>query len=130
MFTFLIVLQAIIAAALVTVILMQRSEGGGLTSSGSPSGLMSARGAADFLTRATSVLAGLFILMSITLAFIAAHRGAVSVDTSLQRRVPAAQPQTQAPPPGATQADPLAAAAQNAAAPAPAPADNGVPLAR
>ncbi|WP_022686972.1 preprotein translocase subunit SecG [Sphingomonas phyllosphaerae] len=128
MFTFLIVLQAIIAAALVTVILMQRSEGGGLTSSGSPSGLMSARGAADFLTRATSVLAALFILMSITLAFIAAHRGAVSVDTSLQRRAPAAQ--TQAPPTAATQADPLAAAAQNAAAPAPAPADNGVPLAR
>ena len=124
MFTFLIVLQAIIAAALVTVILMQRSEGGGLTSSGSPSGLMSARGAADFLTRATSVLAGLFILMSITLAFLAASRGAVSVDTSLQRRAPAAQ--TQAQPPVAAQPAPVTA--DNAAAPA--PADNGVPLAR
>ncbi|VXD03484.1 preprotein translocase subunit SecG [Sphingomonas sp. 8AM] len=124
MFTFLIVLQAIIAAALVTVILMQRSEGGGLTSSGSPSGLMSARGAADFLTRATSVLAGLFILMSITLAFLAASRGAVSVDTSLQRRAPAAQ--TQAQPPVAAQ--PVPATADNAVAPA--PADNGVPLAR
>jgi preprotein translocase subunit SecG len=124
MFTFLIVLQAIIAAALVTVILMQRSEGGGLTSSGSPSGLMSARGAADFLTRATSVLAGLFILMSITLAFLAASRGAVSVDTSLQRRAPAAQ--TQAQPPVAAQ--PVPGTADNAVAPA--PADNGVPLAR
>ncbi len=120
MFTFLIVLQAIIAAALVTVILMQRSEGGGLTSSGSPSGLMSARGAADFLTRATSVLAALFILMSITLAFLAASRGAVSVDTSLQRRAPAAQAPAQ--PPVAGQAAPPAAE--------PAPADNGVPLAR
>jgi len=124
MFTFLIVLQAIIAAALVTVILMQRSEGGGLTSSGSPSGLMSARGAADFLTRATSVLAGLFILLSILLAFLAASRGAVSVDTSLQRRAPAAQ--TQAQPPVAAQ--PAPATADNAVAPA--PADNGVPLAR
>ncbi|WP_294197740.1 preprotein translocase subunit SecG [uncultured Sphingomonas sp.] len=127
MFTFLIVLQAIIAAALVTVILMQRSEGGGLTSSGSPSGLMSARGAADFLTRATSVLAGLFIAMSILLAFLAAHRGAVSVDTSLQRRAPAAQPQAQ-PPLAGQQPAPLAAAPDNAAVPA--PADNGVPLAR
>ena len=36
---------------------MQRSEGGGLGMGGSPSGLMSARGAADFLTRATAVLA-------------------------------------------------------------------------
>ncbi|KTT68859.1 preprotein translocase subunit SecG [Sphingomonas endophytica] len=128
MFTFLIVLQAIIAAALVTVILMQRSEGGGLTSSGSPSGLMSARGAADFLTRATAVLASLFVLMSILLAFLAAHRGAVSVDTSLQRRAPAAQ--TQAQPPVAGQDDGLTGAAQNAAAAAQAPADNGVPLAR
>ena len=94
MFTFLLVVQAIIAAALVTVILMQRSEGGGLTSSGSPSGLMSARGAADFLTRATSVLAGVFIAMSVLLAFLAASRSATSVDTSLQRRAPAAQAQT------------------------------------
>ena len=118
MFTFLLVVQAIIAAALVTVILMQRSEGGGLTSSGSPSGLMSARGAADFLTRATSVLASAFVLMSILLAFLAASRGATSVDTSLQRRAPAAQ------------TGPATAPAQQQA-PAPATADNGaVPLAR
>lgn len=128
MFTFLLVVQAIIAAALVTVILMQRSEGGGLTSSGSPSGLMSARGAADFLTRSTAVLASLFVLMSVVLAFLAASRGATAVDTSLQRRVPAAQ--TQAQPPLAEGDDALSGAAQNAAAVVqPAPADNGVPLA-
>ncbi len=57
MFTFPPVVHAIIAAALVTVILMQKSEGGGLGMGGSPSGLMSARGAADFLTRMTSILA-------------------------------------------------------------------------
>jgi preprotein translocase subunit SecG len=86
MFTFLLVVHAIIAALLVAVILMQKSEGGGLTTGGSPSGLMSARGAADFLTRATSVLAGLFIVMSISLAVIAANRGGgTSIDTSLAR---------------------------------------------
>lgn len=85
MFTFLLVVHAIIAALLVTVILMQRSEGGGLTSGGSPSGLMSARGAADFLTRATAILATLFIVMSILLAFIAASRHSTTIDTSLQR---------------------------------------------
>lgn len=116
MFTFLLVVQAIIAAALVTVILMQRSEGGGLTSSGSPSGLMSARGAADFLTRATGVLAGLFIAMSVLLAFLATSRSGTTVDTSLQRRAPAAQTQPVQPPAAG-------------AAVVPAAADNGVPLA-
>lgn len=90
MFTFLLVVQAIIAALLVTVILMQRSEGGGLTTGGSPSGLMSARGAADFLTRATSILGGLFILMSIALAVMAATRHSATIDTSLQRKAPPA----------------------------------------
>ena len=72
MFTFLLILQTLIAAALVTVILMQRSEGGGLGVGGSPSGLMSARGAADFLTRSTAVLAVLFVVLSIVLAGLAA----------------------------------------------------------
>ena len=94
MFAFLLVVHAIIAAALVTVILMQRSEGGGLGMGGSPSGLMSARGAADFLTRSTTVLATLFVGMSIALAFIAATRQTATVDTSLARTpgAPAAPP--------------------------------------
>ena len=57
LFLFLTVVQALIAALLVIVILMQKSEGGGLGVGGSPNGLMSARGAADFLSRATAVLA-------------------------------------------------------------------------
>jgi preprotein translocase subunit SecG len=73
-FHFLIVVQAIVAAALVGVILMQRSEGGGL-GSGSPAGLLSARGQADFLTRTTAMLAAAFIVLSITLAFVAAREG-------------------------------------------------------
>ena len=54
---------------------------------GSPSGLMSARGAADFLTRATAVLAGAFVLFSIALSVYAATRGAstATIDTSLAR---------------------------------------------
>ncbi|HEX7874775.1 MAG TPA: preprotein translocase subunit SecG [Sphingobium sp.] len=84
LFTFILVVQAIVAAALVTVVLMQRSEGGGLGMGGSPSGFMSARGAADFLTRSTTVLATIFVTLSIVLAVIAATRHAGStVDTSL-----------------------------------------------
>lgn len=110
MFTFLLVVHAIVAALLVTVILMQRSEGGGLTSGGSPSGLMSARGAADFLTRSTAILATLFILMSIALAVIAATRHSDVIDTSLatpQQGAPAVVPQA-APAPADNAAVPLA----------------------
>jgi preprotein translocase subunit SecG len=93
LFHFLIVVQAIIAASLVGIILMQRSEGGGLGMGGSPSGLMSARGAADFLTRTTTILATLFIVLSISLAFVAARKGGTGgIDDTLQRtEVPATQ---------------------------------------
>ena len=93
-YIFLIVVQALIAAVLVGVILMQQSEGGGLGVGGSPSGLMSARGAASFLTRATAILAIIFVVLSITLAAIAAASNSASaVDTSLQpAALPAAAP--------------------------------------
>jgi len=110
MFTFLLVVQAIIAACLVTVILMQRSEGGGLGMGGSPSGFMSARGAADFLSRATTILAVLFVGMSIVLAILASVVHAPSdIDTSLARQAPAPAQQPAAPATG----DPLAGAAQS-----------------
>jgi preprotein translocase subunit SecG len=126
MFTFLLILQTIVAAALVTTILMQRSEGGGLGVGGSSSGFMSARGAADFLTRSTAVLGGVFVVLSITLAAIAGVSGReTSVDTSLVNQVAPATPapgQQQLPPfvdPGAQQpAQQPAAPQQNEASPA------------
>lgn len=84
MYTFLLVVHAIIAASLVAVILMQRSEAGGLGSGGNPGGLMSARGAADFLTRVTAILATVFVVLSILLAALATvQHGGGKVDTSL-----------------------------------------------
>ena len=84
MFTFLLIVQTLVAAALVSVILMQRSEGGGLGVGGSSSGFMTARGAADFLTRSTSVLGGLFVILSIALAaYAGATRQATVVDTAV-----------------------------------------------
>jgi len=84
MFAFLLIVQSIVAASLVGVILMQRSEGGGLGVGGSSSGFMTARGAADFLTRSTSVLGGTFIVLSIVMAAIAgATRVPTKIDTSL-----------------------------------------------
>ncbi|QIL02229.1 preprotein translocase subunit SecG [Sphingomonas sinipercae] len=88
MFTFLLIVQSVIAAALVGVILMQRSEGGGLGVGGSSSGFMTARGAADFLTRTTAILGGIFIVLSITLAALAGvSRQPATIDTSLANKV-------------------------------------------
>lgn len=117
MFTFLLVVQTLVATALVAVILMQRSEGGGLGVGGSSAGLMTARGAADFLTRATAILGGLFIILSIALAAIAGvTRDAPTVDTSLAKDQPfqgaAPAPVQQSP------AGNQAAPASNEAAPA------------
>src|SRR5438067_7110745 len=96
MFAFLLIVQSVIAISLIGTILMQRSEGGGLGVGGSSSGFMTARGAADFLTRSTSVLGGLFIVLSIVMAAIAgATRTPTKIDTSLAGKTSAPVEQTQ-----------------------------------
>lgn len=69
--TVLLVIHLIIAIALVATVLLQRSEGGALGIGGGPGGMMSARGATNLLTRTTAILAGLFIITSLTLTIIA-----------------------------------------------------------
>ncbi len=86
LFLFLTVLQAIVAAALVGVILMQRSEGGGLGIGGSPTGMLGARGAADFMTRTTRILAILFVGLSIALAAVAVETTSADEITSTLNR--------------------------------------------
>ena len=116
MFTFLLITQTLIAASLVAVILMQRSEGGGLGVGGSSSGFMTARGASDFLTRSTAVLGGLFIVLSIVMAAIAgATREPVKIDTSLAGKV--APTQQSQPAPAQTSPAPPASPNQNQQAP-------------
>jgi preprotein translocase subunit SecG len=95
LFIFLTVIQALVAAALVGVVLMQRSEGGGLGIGGNPSGAFGARGAADFLTRATKWLAIAFVALSIVLAALAVRESQVgTVSSTLERAggAPAAAP--------------------------------------
>lgn len=71
--------EIVIALALVGTILLQQSEGGALGMGGGPGGggfggFMSARGAANLLTRATSFLAFAFIGMALFLAVISGQR--------------------------------------------------------
>ncbi len=89
-FIFLTVIQALIAATLVGVVLMQRSEGGGLGIGGGSSSGIGARGAADFLTRATKWLAVAFVVLSIILAALAVRESSVGAVTSTLERGPTA----------------------------------------
>lgn len=84
--TVIIVIHLLIVLALVGVVLIQRSEGGGLGIGGG-SGFMTARGAANALTRATAILAAGFFATSIVLG-IMAHYG--ERPTDILNRIPGA----------------------------------------
>ena len=70
--TILIVIHLMVVLALVGVVLLQRSEGGGLGIGGG-SGFMTARGAANALTRTTGILAIAFFATSLALSIIARY---------------------------------------------------------
>ena len=65
-----IVIHLMIVLALIGVVLLQRSEGGGL-GIGSTGGFMTSRGTANVLTRATAILAALFFATSLILSILA-----------------------------------------------------------
>ena len=73
--TILIVIHLLIVLALIGVVLIQRSEGGGLGigggGGGGGGGFFSARGSANVLTRTTAILALLFFITSLSLTLIA-----------------------------------------------------------
>jgi preprotein translocase subunit SecG len=71
MITVLLILHLMIAASLVGVVLLQRSEGGALGIGGGGGGFMSGRGAANFLTRVTAGLAAAFFATSLLLTLLA-----------------------------------------------------------
>jgi preprotein translocase subunit SecG len=85
-----LIIHILLAIVLVAVILLQRSEGGALGiggGGGGAGGLISTRGAANLLTRATAILAGLFFLTSIGLTILSQHTGQTNsvLDTSNQQ---------------------------------------------
>lgn len=102
----------ILALLLIGVVLLQRSEGGGLGMGGGGGGVMSGRGAANALTKLTWVFAGLFICTSITLTILAAadSRGSSVIDQigaptrAPEAEIPTAPAGTDLLPPAATDA--------------------------
>ncbi len=87
----LIILLAV-ALALVAVILLQKSEGGAATlTGGSSSGsFMSVRGTTNLLTRATAILATVFMGLCLVLAVLAARGGDNTGSVMDKAKVPAA----------------------------------------
>ena len=86
--TILIIVHLMIVIALVVVVLLQRSEGGALGIGGGGGGLMSARGAANALTKTTGILAAGFFITSLTLGILARYG---SQPTDILDRLPANQ---------------------------------------
>jgi len=109
MATVLLVIHLMIAAALVGVVLLQKSEGGALgIGGGGGGGFLTGRGTANLLTRTTAGLAAAFFLTSILLTLLANHsvqRGSVfdttpATTAPANGSAPAAGGNTQKPEPG------------------------------
>ncbi|HVC63237.1 MAG TPA: preprotein translocase subunit SecG [Acetobacteraceae bacterium] len=94
MTTVLLIIHLFVTLALIGVVLIQRSEGGGL-GIGSSQGMgsfMSGRGTANLLTRTTAILATIFMALSLTLALM--NRGTIGAGghSILDTGLPAAPP--------------------------------------
>ncbi|MDG3441671.1 preprotein translocase subunit SecG [Nitrospirillum amazonense] len=132
MSTVVLVLHILIGIALVGVVLVQRSEGGGLgMGGGTMGGFMTARGSANLLTRTTSILFGAFLVTSLVLALL--NRAATHHDSVFDKLPAAAAPAPATPAPGAVPSgdQPAAPAAQQPApattSPAPTSGEPKVP---
>ena len=95
----LLVAYLLIVLALIAVILLQRSEGGGLGMGGNAGGLMTVRGSANLLTRTTAILAALFFLTCVGLNLLALRgRDEKSIlEAPVTSQGPAAAPKPKAP---------------------------------
>lgn len=103
MTTILLIVHLIVTLVLIAVVLIQRSEGGGLGigSSQGMGGFMGGRGTANLLTRTTAVLGTIFFVLALTLALMS--RGTTGIGSSLLDRPPAAStPAVPAAAPGTT----------------------------
>ena len=88
----LLVIHLIITLALIGVVLIQRSEGGGLGigTTGGMGSFMGGRGTTNLLTRTTAVLAAIFMALSLTLALL--NRGTSVSGRSILDDAPVSAP--------------------------------------
>jgi len=119
----LLAILMVVCAALIGVILLQRSEGGAFgMSSGGPGAFMTARGTGDFLTRTTEILVGCFFALCLVMTIISSHERNASAIIEKLKGLPTVSSAPAAP----ASAAPSAPAAP-LGAPAGAAANFGVP---
>jgi len=97
MTTVLLVIHLLVTIALIGVVLLQRSEGGGLGigSGGGMGNFMSGRGTANLLTRTTAILGTIFFALSLALALL--NQGQRAPRSLLDQPPPASAPAAPAP---------------------------------
>ena len=85
MITIILIIHIILAIGIICLVLMQKSEGGGLGIGGSQSGgFMTARGTANALTKLTTFFGAMFFLTSIVLAILAGGTGKSSITEEIK----------------------------------------------
>ena len=117
-YTVLIVAHVVIALAIIGLVLLQHGKGADMGSGfggGASASLFGATGSANFLSRTTAVLATVFFLLSLALAYFATNRPKST--TGIMDAVKTEKPATEVPQPPAPQ-KPAAEAAKPAAEPA------------
>ena len=91
---FILVLNIILAVLLVVIILLQKSEGGALGIGASQESFISSRSAGNLLTKATAIIATLFIITSISLTIMAQKEiSASSVLEKVEEKQDTSEPQ-------------------------------------
>jgi preprotein translocase subunit SecG len=129
------VFHVLVALAIIGLVLLQHGKGADMGSGfggGASGSLFGATGSANFLSRTTAVLAALFFVLSLALAYTATRRpaeeGGGVIDVIRNRQQPPQAPAKPAAPPAQSSVpEPQAPAAPAPAAPAPAPSDKQVP---
>ena len=91
---FILVLNIILAVLLIVVILLQRSEGGALGLGVSQDSFISSRSASNILTKATAIIASLFIITSVSLTIISKEEfSSTSVLEKVEEEKDSSEPQ-------------------------------------
>ena len=89
-----LVINIILAVVLVGIILLQKSEGGALGLGVSQDSFISSRSASGFLTKATAVIATLFIITSILLTIMSKQEfSSTSVLEKIEEKQDSSEPQ-------------------------------------
>ena len=95
MYTVLLVAHTILVLFLIVMVLIQRTDSDGLSGLGGGGGggnqFMTGRAKGNLMTRATAILAGLFMITSLVLAVMAGHMTKSSIVDQVSGEAPAAE---------------------------------------